>query len=805
MGRAGLGSPRDFGPGDSLPAFPSRTSLVTLGAAAALAWAMPAGAAVITSAPAPLSNQNPSVAWAPTAGGTTFTWRLVNTGTGATVGSDSGPATSAGPIAVGSGTYRFDVDETPPATAPPTDPPPTESVAFTVDKIPPILRRQFLDPINSAPVTPNAAGWVRQAVVVHYDCMPEDAAPCPADEGPFEHPTKDTPLPEHTVSDAAGNTTTVPAMFLGVDNQPPAMYFAVPPSNGPLDGPSAWTWTGTSLAPGGGSPRIELGPASAFTFTPGCAIDRETSGLAGCTTTMRIGTRTVNLAPQQGPLGSGTPVTDAIPMTRDATQLGDRVITYAGSDVAGNTNAKTVRYTVVDTIAPGKPMPTMPAETVNTRRPTFSWPRSTETGTGMQRYEVWIDNAKSFEVKPLSSNGLELAEYSIPLPDLEFIDENNNGRLDTGEKVTQQKVPDLSSGQHTWQLRAVDGAGLTSRSDTIAFRVDTTAPDAPQVSGPSGLVATRTPVFQASGLPNAMFSWVLEGFVPDGSTTPVQSGAPSPSGTVAPSALDDGAYRLKVRQRNALGTDGQYAIVLFTVDGTPPPAPAGLTGASADGDAQPVFTWTAGEPGGTFRWQVLGPAGDTRLGPGSVAAAPMRLPAALPPGAYTFRLVQADAAGNLSAPADVAFRVAAPPAPGPVPAPIAGAPPATTTSVRPGTTKLVVATIGAARSRPKAGATVRTLAPRLSWPRYRGATVYNVQVYRMQGTRFVKVVSAFPRRNAYVVSAKKLKKGQRYLWRVWPYIGARKRYTATAKAQSWFTVSRTAKAPVKKRVTRTKR
>ena len=93
-------------------------------------------------------------------------------------------------------------------------------------------------------------------------------------------------------------------------------------------------------------------------------------------------------------------------------------------------------------------------------------------------------------------------------------------------------------------------------------------------------------------------------------------------------------------------------------------------------------------------------------------------------------------------------------------------------------------------------------APRLRWPRRRGATVYNVQVFRVVGTRYVKVVTAFPRANTYRVPAKKLKRGSRYVWRVWPFIGAKRRYTSSVSGQSWFIVSKKARLVVPKKVVR---
>lgn len=85
-----------------LPARRPRCLLVTLAAAGALAAASPAVAATITSSPPPLSNQDPTITWTADTVGGTFSWKLVNTGTGTTVAAGGGETTSAGPIPVGS-------------------------------------------------------------------------------------------------------------------------------------------------------------------------------------------------------------------------------------------------------------------------------------------------------------------------------------------------------------------------------------------------------------------------------------------------------------------------------------------------------------------------------------------------------------------------------------------------------------------------------------------------------------------------------------------------------------------------------
>lgn len=96
----------------------------------------------------------------------------------------------------------------------------------------------------------------------------------------------------------------------------------------------------------------------------------------------------------------------------------------------------------------------------------------------------------------------------------------------------------------------------------------------------------------------------------------------------------------------------------------------------------------------------------------------------------------------------------------------------------------------ASRLRPRVGARLHSLRPVLRWKPRRGAALYNVQVFRLRGTRLVKVLSVFPRTNSVRVPAKRLKRGARHVWRVWPMVG--KRFTPKPLGISNFEVRRSA-------------
>ncbi len=74
--------------------------------------------------------------------------------------------------------------------------------------------------------------------------------------------------------------------------------------------------------------------------------------------------------------------------------------------------------------------------------------------------------------------------------------------------------------------------------------------------------------------------------------------------------------------------------------------------------------------------------------------------------------------------------------------------------------------------KPKKGAVLRTLRPRLTWKPVKGAIQYNIQIW--DGKR--KVVAVFRRFAVLRVPKGRLKPGRRYTWHVFAYIGARRKF-----------------------------
>lgn len=219
------------------------------------------------------------------------------------------------------------------------------------------------------------------------------------------------------------------------------------------------------------------------------------------------------------------------------------------------------------------------------------------------------------------------------------------------------------------------------------------------------------------------------------------------------------------------------------VVGALPGPPTSIALTSAAGAARPSFIWS-GEADATFDWMMV--QGDrVVLGPASVTVAALQAPGDLPQGAYALRVRQTTPFGGTGPwSGDFAFTVSAGSS-GAAPRPTIAAVQGASGLARPKPRAARYPTVRAKRLTPRAG--VRTTRrPVLRWPRVRGASLYNVQVFRVVGTRYVKVVTAFPRANRYRVPRNKLRRNAVHVWRVWPYMRTAKRYKTAPVGVSWF-------------------
>ncbi|WP_217914867.1 hypothetical protein [Miltoncostaea marina] len=404
-----------------------------------------------------------------------------------------------------------------------------------------------------------------------------------------------------------------------------------------------------------------------------------------------------------------------------------------------------------DALAPTPGQPRFPSSDARMgAEPEFRWSRAGNDTSGVDRYEVWVEEP------------LRVPRMVASVPHVAGRNEFRSARTAGAPIATMFKV--------TWYVRSIDRAGNVNTSGKRSFTIDPTVPPAPVITaGPEGFTRVTAPVFEWQGAGGGAFSWDLT-VVREDDTEVLHSG----TGTrAAIPALPDGDYVFRVNQASGVGVVSADATRDFTVD-TVAPAPPSITGRPTAG--APVYTWVA-EEGAHSRWWVTG-AGDAVVQPPTDTPGTSATLGALPAGAYTFRVLQTDPAGNASAPAVESFTVA--------PAAVAAGP------VRRAT---ALPRRNAAKLRPKAGATVRTRRPLLTWKGGpRGATLYNVQLFRVVrragGAAPVvrKVHSAFPRGRKLRLPAARTTPGACYIWRVWPFVG--KKFSRTPLGISNFCVAR---------------
>lgn len=185
-------------------------------------------------------------------------------------------------------------------------------------------------------------------------------------------------------------------------------------------------------------------------------------------------------------------------------------------------------------------------------RPVFSWSASGDATSGVDRYELVVDRTVYATLTPSDCDG---------------------------GICSARPATNLSEGQHTWYVRAVDRAGLERDSDTRALAVGSdpvaalsVAPDPVLVGNPVGLDASAS---HDDGGPIADYQWDLDGdgvFEIDTGTRPYVSRAFPVAGVVHLAVkVTDGVGRTSIAERELRVND-------------PPGAPR-LYGVSIDGGA----------------------------------------------------------------------------------------------------------------------------------------------------------------------------------------------------------------------------
>ncbi|HEX8082778.1 MAG TPA: hypothetical protein VF529_00720 [Solirubrobacteraceae bacterium] len=201
----------------------------------------------------------------------------------------------------------------------------------------------------------------------------------------------------------------------------------------------------------------------------------------------------------------------------------------------------------------------------------------------------------------------------------------------------------LAEGAYDFRVRAVDAAGNASTSAADGFTLDRTGPGEPIITArPADASADETPAWSFTGDPGVTFQCRI---VRGGVTVSDWIACTSPFGLDL-QAEPDGDYVFAVRAFDGGGNPGQSATDAFTLDRAAPAAPTITASPGVAGnDTTPAWSF-AGEAGASFECRLDRPdATPVSDWTGCTAPAGFDLGGEAD-GAYTFRVVAIDAAGN---------------------------------------------------------------------------------------------------------------------------------------------------------------
>ena len=244
-------------------------------------------------------------------------------------------------------------------------------------------------------------------------------------------------------------------------------------------------------------------------------------------------------------LDSGSFAPCVTPVSYSGLSEGAHTFSVRAKDLVGNlADSPSSRSWTVDLTPPVAAALAQPADATGnlSASPMFSWSPTTDTATGIGRYELWIDGAHSRTVSPQLCGAQCSATPGAPLTD----------------------------GPHRWQVRAVDGVDNVAEGTSRNFTVDAAPPSPFTLAGPLEDAATtdRRPAlsWQATsdgGIGLAGYDVLLDGQVA------ASVGAPATAFT--PDAdLAEGAHDWQVVARDAYGNRRASQIHHFSIDVTPP-------------------------------------------------------------------------------------------------------------------------------------------------------------------------------------------------------------------------------------------
>jgi hypothetical protein len=259
---------------------------------------------------------------------------------------------------------------------------------------------------------------------------------------------------------------------------------------------------------------------------------------------------------------------------------------------------------------------------------------------------VLLDSNVAFSWSPSTDNLSSVISYTI-------IVTNSAGAQVSAQTTTATAInlPIMPDGVYTWTVHAIDHIGnISAPGGPETFRVDAAPPERPTLIRPPDQSYTNNPnvTFEWSPTTETLtYTLLLSGYAPF-----------DLAGTLTTHTLPEGVYTWTVQALDNYGrTEGYTSSWRFTVDTTPPDAPALQTptnGQVISDTAQPTFDWsdTLDQPGNlsgpvTYTFVITRPNGSVSVyNTGTVSQ--YTPGTGLPSGVYTWTVIAYDQAGNAS-------------------------------------------------------------------------------------------------------------------------------------------------------------
>lgn len=241
-----------------------------------------------------------------------------------------------------------------------------------------------------------------------------------------------------------------------------------------------------------------------------------------------------------------------------------------------NNTALTVANFRVNVPLPAKPTLVSPSGSTSDTTPTYTW----NAVSGATHYQLWVNRG---------STTVHNVEYTA------------SATLCSSGTGTCFLTPTtaLSSGSHTWWVRAKNSAGYGPWSQGMSFTVGTTAPGQPTLVSPTGNVTDTRPTYTWNAVAGATEYqlWVNRGrtTVINAMHTATAAGCSGGTGTcsITPTTvLAAGGHAWWIRAKNGAGAGPWSTAKTFTIV-TPPAQPTLVSPAGNVTDTTPTYTWNA--------------------------------------------------------------------------------------------------------------------------------------------------------------------------------------------------------------------